>query len=122
MNWSNYSSFKKSEFDCSHTGKNEMQPEFMGKLQELRDRLGKPMIIISGYRAPEHPVEARKSSPGWHSKGAACDVACWSDDAFHIVKIALELGFTGIGVNQSGASGRFVHLDMRDTSPVLYSY
>lgn len=33
--WSKYPNFKQSEFDCKETGENDMQPEFMDKLQAL---------------------------------------------------------------------------------------
>jgi zinc D-Ala-D-Ala carboxypeptidase len=50
MNWDLYKNFSKSEFDCKHTGKNEMRPEFMQVLQEIRIAYNKPMVISSGYR------------------------------------------------------------------------
>lgn len=60
INWADYPNFTKSEFNCRHTGKNEMKPEFMKKIQDLRLAYGKPMIITSGYRDPTHPIEAKK--------------------------------------------------------------
>ena len=123
INWNDYKNFKKSEFDCKETGENNMQKEFMDKLQELRNRFGKPIIISSGFRSVKHSIEAKKSKGGYHTKGLACDIACYSNTAYDIVKIALELGFTGIGVNQKGNSGRFIHLDLRPKNEALiYSY
>lgn len=120
MNWNNYPNFSKSEFDCKHTGKNEMKPEFMEKLQELRILYGKPMKISSGFRDVTHPVEAKKSKGGYHTLGIACDVACGSVEAYEIIRLAMQVGFKGIGVNQKG-EGRFIHLDLRDTG-LVYSY
>ena len=60
MNWSDYPNFSKREFDCKETGLNDMQPEFMRKLQELRDLYGKPMKITSGYRSKFHSAEVKK--------------------------------------------------------------
>lgn len=124
MNWNDYPNFKASEFDCKHTGLNRMQPEFMDLLQALRTRYGKPMIITSGYRDPMHPVEARKGSPGTHTLGLAADVACHGADAHQILRLALDMGFTGVGVNQHGAS-RFIHLDIATapfSRPTVWSY
>lgn len=109
MDWSKYPNFNKGEFDCEHTGLNEMKPEFMEKLQTLRTAYGKPMRITSGYRHPTHPVEARKThSNGEHTQGMCCDVAC-SDGStrFNLVRLALELGFTRIGIAKN-----FVHLGL----------
>lgn len=122
IEWTKYPNFGKREFDCSQTGRNEMKPEFLDKLQALRTEYGKPMRITSGYRHPSHAIEAAKENPGTHSAGIACDVACWSDDAYEIVRLAIKHGFTGIGISQNSRGARFVHLDMRDSVPVIYSY
>lgn len=124
VNWEKYQNFTKAEFDCKHTGKNEMQPEFLDLLQKLRNLYGQPMIITSGYRDPTHPVEARKALPGTHTYGIACDVACRGPDAFRLVELALSVGFTGVGVNQKGSS-RFIHLDIAGHPffrPTIWSY
>ena len=116
MDWSKYPNFNRDEFDCKHTGKNEMKPEFMQKLQELRDLYGEPMTITSGYRDATHPVEAKKAQAGVHSLGIACDVACNGNEAFLLMKYAVIVGFTGIGVSQKG-SRRFIHLDIHEGTP-----
>jgi zinc D-Ala-D-Ala carboxypeptidase len=105
--WEKYPNFKKHEFDCKHTGKNEMQHEFMELLQTLRVQLGFPLVITSGYRHPTHPVEARKTrSDGEHTQGNCCDVRCLnSQTRFKIIKAALEVGFTRIGIADT-----FIHL------------
>lgn len=113
VNWDNYSNFSKYEFDCKETGKNEMEPEFLDKLQELRTLLGKPIIITSGYRAPEHSIEAVKDSPGYHTKGIAADISCWGTDAYDIARLAFQLGFTGIRFSQRKGKPWFIHLDQR---------
>jgi zinc D-Ala-D-Ala carboxypeptidase len=121
MNWRDYPNFSKSEFDCKETGENGMTPDFMAMLQKLRTRYGKPMIITSGYRSPRHSIERRKAQPGTHAQGIACDIGVSGADAQMIVMLALELGFTGIGVSQKNGSPRFIHLD---TAPrrAIWSY
>jgi zinc D-Ala-D-Ala carboxypeptidase len=110
MNWSDYPNFTKAEFDCKHTGRNEMRPEFMQRLQALRAEYGKSMTITSGYRHPTHPVEARKGglSRGEHTRGLCCDIACTSSaDRFTLVSLALKHGFHRIGIAKT-----FIHLGM----------
>ena len=110
--------------NCDSTG-HEMDAEFMDRLQRLRTAYGKPLQLSSAYRCPDHPVEAKKASPGEHCTGKAVDVAIRGPDALLLLRLALEAGFTRIGVNQKG-SARFLHLgtsaDGRFPSPAIWSY
>ena len=125
MNWSDYPNFTEAEFACRHTGKCAMAPEFMARLQKLRGVYGKPMTITSGYRHPTHPIEAAKLSPGAHSTGRAADIAVQGVEALRVLQLALQCGFTGIGLQQKGG-GRFLHLDDISNGylprPALWSY
>jgi uncharacterized protein YcbK (DUF882 family) len=100
-----------------------MKPEFMAKLQQLRTLYGAPMKVTSGYRCPQHPIEAKKAAPGAHASGLACDIGVQGAEAHRLLRIALEAGFTGIGVQQKG-TGRFLHLDTleSDLRPTVWSY
>jgi zinc D-Ala-D-Ala carboxypeptidase len=124
--WGQYPNFAKHEFDCSHTGDNQMREDFMALLQELRTAYGKPMTVSSGFRSAKHPIEARKDRPGTHASGYACDIAVQGAEAVELLRLALDLGFTGIGVQQKG-SGRFIHLDLHPRTahvprPAIWSY
>jgi zinc D-Ala-D-Ala carboxypeptidase len=123
MDWTKYPNFKADEFKCSHCGKNEMKPDFMAKLQALRTTYGKPMRVTSGYRCPQHPIEAKKAAPGAHASGCAVDIGVEGADAHRLLTLAMAAGFTGIGVQQKG-TGRFLHLDTltAGTRPTVWSY
>ena len=126
MDWSKYKNFTADEFKCSHCGANEMKSEFLDRLQQLRNAYNKPMKITSGYRCPKHPIEAAKPSPGPHSTGMAADVGIQGAEAHRLLQLALELGFTGVGVQQKG-TGRFLHLDtisnqLDSPRPTVWSY
>jgi uncharacterized protein YcbK (DUF882 family) len=110
MNWKDYPNFTPDEFRCKHSGRIQMHPEFMARLQRLRTAFGKPMVITSGYRDATHPAERNKAEPGAHTHGRAADVAVQGADAVRFVALAIEYGFTGIGVSQKG-TGRFIHVD-----------
>jgi zinc D-Ala-D-Ala carboxypeptidase len=118
MNWEKYPNFSEEEFACSETGECKMSASFMKKMQELRDVYGNPMTITSGYRSPKHSIEASKPTGklSTHARGCAADIACNGQQAYEIMKLAFQLGFTGIGVSQKG-SARFVHLDTFSGSP-----
>ncbi len=110
--------FKLSDFDCQVTGENKMDPIFLSRLDELREKCGFPFIINSGYRSPKHHIEARKNAPGVHSIGVAADIRV--NNGFQravIIREAVRLGFTGIGV----AKG-FVHVDIRTSGISAWSY
>lgn len=122
--WPNFSEV---ELRCKHTGKCNMDPKFMDKLQALRNAIGRPITITSGYRDPKHPVEARKAKPGAHAYGRAVDIAAQGADAYILVSLALANGFTGVGVSQHPRGARFIHLDDMTAAdgfprPTLYSY
>jgi uncharacterized protein YcbK (DUF882 family) len=107
-----------SEFDCKHTGLNDMDPAFIHKLDDLRHTCGIPFRITSGYRDVTHPAEAKKPAPGMHTKGKAVDIAVNSGaERYLIVQEAIKAGFTGIGIAKS-----FIHLDTRKSMPVIWTY
>lgn len=111
--WSDYTFFKKSEFDCKHTGHNLMQQDFMLMLEGLRAAYRKPMIITSGYRSPKHPTELRKGhTTGEHTTGLAADIAISAVNRYNFVALAIEHGFTRIGI-----ADKFVHLGISNSHP-----
>jgi zinc D-Ala-D-Ala carboxypeptidase len=124
IDWSQYPNFSESEFRCKQTGECAMSADFLAKLQHLRGMYGKPMLITSGYRSPRHSIEAAKpDGPGPHSTGKAADVAVDRGDAYELLRLAMLLGFTGIGIQQKGM-GRFLHLDILSGPgrPTIWSY
>lgn len=124
--WPNFS-YAELRCKCGLCGSDgaEMDPAFMDAVQQLRTLYGQPMVISSAYRCRQHPVEARKAKAGAHSTGAALDIACSGAAAVTILRLAMTLPFTGIGIQQKG-SGRFIHLDMAPASllprPMIWSY
>ena len=127
FDWNQFPNFSASEFRCQHTGTDGMDEDFVRCLQQLRTIYGKGMVISSGYRSAEHPIEARKpNGPGAHESGKAADIAIYGADALELLTLALQSGlFTGIGVAQKGSLGsRFLHLDTLEggNRPTIWSY
>ena len=111
--------FRLEEFNCTHTNLNRMDEAFLVKLDELRERVGFPFIITSGYRDATHPSEVVKSAPGTgtHCQGIAADIAVSNGvERMSIVHEALKMGFS-IGIART-----FIHVDARTTTPVLWTY
>jgi len=96
--------FNESEFNSF----DKMDPKLLEMLDDLREAYGYPITLTSTYRAPQHPIEARKSKPGEHTYGAAVDIACVGGEAtYKLVKAAIEVGFTRIGISRKN---NFVHV------------
>ena len=113
--------FKESEMKCQHCGGSAWHQDFMDWLDAVRHEFGKPMVVTSGYRCPDHPIEAKKPEPGAHATGYAVDIAVRGVDAIELTAIAYKHGCRRIGWNQKG-SARFVHLDRADMINGSWSY
>jgi uncharacterized protein YcbK (DUF882 family) len=84
----------------------------------LRHECGFPFTITSGYRSPQHSIEAKKSKPGTHAQGIAADIAVADgSQRYLVVKHAMALGFSGVA-----AAKGFVHVDTRLGVPVVWVY
>jgi len=114
IDWNDVPNFSADEFKCKcGCEANEIDEDFVYKLQDLRDRCNFSFRITSGYRCPNHPAEQKRTEQGKvgaHTTGRACDVAVMGSDAYTLIKHATNMGWTGIGVQQKG-DARFIHLD-----------
>jgi len=122
---SKYFSFNEMKCKCG-CDQAPMDQEFMSILDNIREALGKPLIVSSGYRCINHPIEAKKVKPGAHTTGKAVDFAVVGRDAQQVLLSAIVLEVQRIGVQQKG-SGRFIHLDTATAkegfpSPAIWSY
>lgn len=100
--------FSDDELKCKHCGELKFEDTTRERLNILREKYGKPLSVTSGYRCSEYNDE--KGYTQTHASGHAVDLRVSHKDALKVVELAIEVGFTGIGVNQKG-SGRFIHLD-----------
>ena len=120
--------FSVDELKCKGTDECEMDEEFMEKLEALRHEFNEPMIVSSGYRHESYNqvIRGAKNSP--HLYGKAVDIVISGKSAYRLMKLAIEHGFTGIGVSQRGPhEKRFLHIDTMENSdthprPWIWSY
>ncbi len=68
--------FKVSEFACKHCGENKIDQRVLNMAQEIRDYLGVPVRVNSGYRCEEHNANVGGVKGSKHTKGLACDLSC----------------------------------------------
>lgn len=117
-----YRYFSDKEFkNCSPSCSiNDMDKEFMDKLDILREKAGIPLVITSAYRSKEWDLSKGRSGNGAHTKGVAVDIRCNnSHNRFLILKAALEIGFKRIGI-----ANTFIHVDDDSSLPqeVIWGY
>lgn len=110
--------FRAEEFACKcGCGLNLIDHQFVTELDDLRHSLGFALPITSGYRCPRHNAKVSSTGlTGPHTTGRAADIAVSHGRAYEVLQAALMLKFTGIGINQKGAS-RFIHLDNLPNAP-----
>ena len=99
--------FKPSEIACKGTGSVLVVPEALDALQALRTRLGRPLVIKSGYRSPEHNERVGGARASKHMEGAAFDIECRPDQQAALIFAAKDVGFRGFGRYDT-----FVHVDL----------
>jgi hypothetical protein len=87
----------------------KLHPEALDKLQALRDRLGKPLILRSAYRSPEHNRAVGGAPRSKHMDGTAFDVAMANHDPVAFEAAAREVGFLGFGFYPRSG---FIHIDL----------
>lgn len=105
--------FSLYEVVCRCCGKYQNTPQFwegIFKLQELRDLIGQPLIITSGYRCPSYNKAVRGAPQSNHLAGHAFDVIIPPNVSIsQFIHLAKKVGFKGIG---SYPKQNFVHLDL----------
>lgn len=101
--------FHLNEFQCkdgSHQVR--LHPDLLTKLQQLRDRINRPIVITSGYRNPEHNRRVGGAPNSQHLLGTAADIRINGMNPIQLQPHAEVIGFTGIGLY-----GSFLHVDIR---------
>lgn len=103
-----------------------MDRDFLETLEEIREALGIPLYVTSGYRCPEYNMLVSNTGrKGPHTTGKAVDIAIAGTHAYKLVSVAMYHGIQGIGVKQHGSYGsRFIHLDQlfNEYRPRIWSY
>lgn len=101
-------SFSPREMACKGTGRLVIDTGAMDKLQALRDRLGKPMIVVSAYRSPEHNRAVGGAKASQHLEAKAFDISMANHDPHQFEAAARAVGFTGFGYYVKNG---FMHID-----------
>lgn len=96
-----------------------MDMTFILKLQTLRNLIGKPLVITSGYRCAKHNAEVGGEPDSAHLYGWAADIQT-PDHKFRfnlLLKAVVSAGISRIGFGEN-----FLHLDIGDLkNPKVYA-
>lgn len=96
--------FNRAEFRCGHCGRlDALEQGLVTRLQRLRDIVGKPLVIVSGYRCCQGNAAVGGTKYSQHLFGRAADIPA----GYATVAQCKRAGFVGIGVR----AGKVVHVD-----------
>ncbi len=112
--------FTQDEFKCPCCGMVNVSAWLIHQLNRVRELYGKPMIVNSGCRCRNHNSHVGGSANSEHLIGTAADIKCDnSHDRYLLIKYAIQVGFTRIGVSKN-----FIHLGVSTQHPgeVLWVY
>ena len=85
-----------------------MDVDFLAKLDEAREYAGIPFVINSAYRSPEHNAKVGGKPTSSHLKGLAVDIKAKDSTTRGLILDALRVvGFTRIGIGNT-----FIHVDL----------
>lgn len=120
------SGFKAYEMDCpcSRCHETPIDDELILRLQELRELLGFPVKITSGYRCEAHQADLREQGCetavgiSQHQLGKAADIKTGHHTGIELEIAARKVGFVAVGVGKE-----FIHVDTRPNHRAwVYSY
>jgi hypothetical protein len=105
-----YPDFSPREIACKGDGSLLIDERALDMLQALRDAIGKPLVIASGYRGEAYNRQIGGAPRSLHLMGQAFDVSLKALDPAVLEAAARRAGFKGFGFYR-----RFMHIDARGT-------
>lgn len=107
--------FNSKEFECKCKVCDEqiVSEVLLEKLEQVRERYGKPISVTSGYRCPDHNKTIGGKPGSSHMSGLAVDISpsiITLDDLDSLYEICYNI-FDNIG---DGRAKKFIHVDVRE--------
>lgn len=100
---------------CFSLPQNGMNEELLQRLDRLREIVGEPIHVSSGYRCSNHEIEAprveQRGYGGQHWFGKAVDIYCDNLTMDELADLATSVGFRGVERNDLLD---YVHVDVRE--------
>lgn len=117
MKYFNYSEFDSPDLKGSG---NKMDAKLLMMLDRIRDIVGEPIIITSGFRTLEHNKAIGGVDGSSHTKGLAVDIAIRNSRMrFKLINAILQ-----VGINRIGIADNFIHIDIdpNKDKDVIWTY
>ena len=96
--------FSEWEMRCKCCGSGHVKKTLITKLQKVRDRIGIPITVNSGFRCTIHNREVDGADTSPHLDGLAVDITC--KDMFVLLRACIK-EFNRVGIAKS-----YVHVDI----------
>lgn len=108
--------FSRSEFRCKcGCQPTPVDPHLVEHLEQLRAKIGRPIVIVSGYRCQSHNARVGGAKNSQHLVGRAADIR----PGLRVgLDTARNVGFTGVGLR----NGVVTHVDVRNPPRAVWHY
>jgi uncharacterized protein YcbK (DUF882 family) len=113
--------FSDSELACKHCGQNGCTDALKRALDQLRDTVGKPVIVHDAFRCDQHNATVSLVAKSQHPQGTAADVSIPGltlQEMYEAAKKVPAFFAGGIGVYESN----FIHVDVRENGPARWAF
>ena len=120
MNWKDAKWFVQKEFQCQcgKCGLPEMSFTLIDALDWLRETMGVPFTVTSGYRCPAHNKAVGGAPKSFHLFGKAADITVTRKILLPLIyKIGIvSKRFNGMGLSEN----KLIHFDVGDRPTPYY--
>ena len=107
--------FKLSEFACPCCNENEINLDFIFKLDNARSSAGVPFKVNSGYRCPAHNQKVGGVPHSDHLRGEAVDIATPNSEVrYRVIYGLISAGFTSFIIYPT-----FIHVSYSPLERIL---
>lgn len=86
---------------------NDMDDDFMKKLDDARTICAYPFVLNSAYRSPEYERSKGRTGTSSHCKGVAVDISCLTS----ICRLKMIMALLAVGFRRIGIYPTFIHVD-----------
>lgn len=102
--------FSLREFECRCCRRVKLATRLVLLLDDMRARLGRPVLITSGYRCLKHNERAGGAKASLHLNGQAADISATASEQAELAGIARVLGFEEIIL---GGTKNYLHVGVK---------
>lgn len=117
LSWNDIKYFKKEEFTCKcGCGLNNINLKLVKILDEIRERLGVPLIVTSGTRCSKHNQNVQGVPNSRHVSGKAADIVARGKNKNEVLQLCKEYVNSGKArytYTNDTNMGNAVHIDIQ---------